>query len=648
MTFQIKSIILYSSNGETRALDFQVGKVNIITGKSNTGKSTILNIVEYCLGHSTFNIPEGIIRDTVAWYAVLYQFEKTQIFIAKPAPAATYASQSNVYLEFGTDVSIPPLARLVPNSTDTAVVQYISRLLDISPNLNVPEEGQSRKALEANLNHTRFYLFQDQGIVANKSLLFHQQSEQWIPQTIKDTLPYFLGILQENNLQLIQQLREARRDLGMAQRKLTEAESIVNDSLFRGQSLVAEAQQVGLINGSVAPKDAEEVIHLLNESLSWRPSISPAISDDRLLQLQEKQNQVREEFHHKHEQIKAAETFEQEANGYSLEAREQEMRLVSVNIFSTHADDSDVCPLCSSKTSRSFPKIAAIKENLTRLQSNLESVKRERPRLREYIMSLQQEREDLRQQLEQLELDIVAVQEEYEASQKIRDANSRIARVVGRISLYLETLNLTDENSKLRLEVEQAKQRLNDLEKQLDSSETEDIKTSVLNILGLQMTEWANKLELEFHGNPYRLDINRLTVIADRGGRPISMSQSMGGGENWLGCHLIALLALHKYFIEQKRPVPGFLFLDQPTQVYFPPEKYKSMEGDIAEITDEDREAVSRVFEFLFDVCEQLFPNLQIIVTDHANLNTTRFQDALIEDPWRGGRALIPAHWSPQ
>ena len=72
------------------------------------------------------------------------------------------------------------------------------------------------------------------------------------------------------------------------------------------------------------------------------------------------------------------------------------------------------------------------------------------------------------------------------------------------------------------------------------------------------------------------------------------------------------------------------------------------MEGDIAEITDEDREAVSRVFEFLFDVCEQLFPNLQIIVTDHANLNTTRFQDALIEDPWRGGRALIPAHWSPQ
>jgi hypothetical protein len=93
------------------------------------------------------------------------------------------------------------------------------------------------------------------------------------------------------------------------------------------------------------------------------------------------------------------------------------------------------------------------------------------------------------------------------------------------------------------------------------------------------MTEWARQLELEHSDSPYRLDLNKLTVVADRPERPIPMER-MGGGENWLGCHLIALLALHKHFIERNRPVPHFLILDQPTQVYFPTEEaYLSLQG---------------------------------------------------------------------
>ena len=56
--------------------------------------------------------------------------------------------------------------------------------------------------------------------------------------------------------------------------------------------------------------------------------------------------------------------------------------------------------------------------------------------------------------------------------------------------------------------------------------------------------------------------------------------------------------------------------------------------------------AVQRMFNFLFDVCEELYPHFQIIVTEHANLGKNeRFQDALIEQPWNDGRALIPQDW---
>ena len=63
MSLQIKQIALYNVKGAVRVLNFSLGKVNIITGKSNTGKSALIDIVEYCLGRSTFNVPEGVIRD---------------------------------------------------------------------------------------------------------------------------------------------------------------------------------------------------------------------------------------------------------------------------------------------------------------------------------------------------------------------------------------------------------------------------------------------------------------------------------------------------------------------------------------------------------------------------------------------------------
>ena len=49
MTIQILEIILYGKNGKKRVLSFSLGKVNIITGSSATGKSAIIDIVDYCL-----------------------------------------------------------------------------------------------------------------------------------------------------------------------------------------------------------------------------------------------------------------------------------------------------------------------------------------------------------------------------------------------------------------------------------------------------------------------------------------------------------------------------------------------------------------------------------------------------------------------
>ena len=39
------------------------------------------------------------------------------------------------------------------------------------------------------MSHTKFYLFQEQGTVADRDTLFFRQSEQFLPQALKDTFP---------------------------------------------------------------------------------------------------------------------------------------------------------------------------------------------------------------------------------------------------------------------------------------------------------------------------------------------------------------------------------------------------------------------------------------------------------------------------
>jgi hypothetical protein len=130
------------------------------------------------------------------------------------------------------------------------------------------------------------------------------------------------------------------------------------------------------------------------------------------------------------------------------------------------------------------------------------------------------------------------------------------------------------------------------------------------------MTRSAAELQLEFSHWPYRVDLAHLTVVADRPGRPIPM-QRMGGGKNWLGCHLIVLLALHRHFVEEQQPVPNFLVLDQPSQVYFPTlDDYKGLTGTTEDTARSggDLDAVQRMFGLIFGLCQLLAPNLQVIV----------------------------------
>lgn len=98
---------------------------------------------------------------------------------------------------------------------------------------------------------------------------------------------------------------------------------------------------------------------------------------------------------------------------------------------------------------------------------------------------------------------------------------------------------------------------------------------------------------------------------------------------------MIALFALHTFFAQNNRPVPGFLFLDQPSQVYFPPETNDQ---------NVDSQEIREIYDFIFARVKELAPALQVIIVDHADINEKGFQNAVIEKWWDGTK-LVPSDW---
>src|SRR5690554_4950120 len=306
---RIRSIHIYSHDGQRRDLPFNVDGLNVITGRSSTGKSALSEIIEYCMGRSSFNVPEGIIRDKVAWFAVIYQFEHEQVLVAKPTPADGGASWGTVMLRRGTELQAPLFEELSANSDDNAIVNLLSCLLGIPEYRTDVALEHSRESYDANIEHTIDYLFQKQGLVANKDQLLYRQNEQFHPQAIRDTLPILLGVSSHDRYKLESNLRTEQRNLRINTKTLAKAQDDIDTSHETALGLFSEAQAVGIIGSNTLTGNAEETIEYLQTALNWNPDKIPDDDGSQISRLEEELGQLRQSRREVQARIDAARQF---------------------------------------------------------------------------------------------------------------------------------------------------------------------------------------------------------------------------------------------------------------------------------------------------------------------------------------------------
>jgi Protein of unknown function (DUF3732) len=544
-------------------------------------------------------------------------------------------------------VDIPRADELSVTTNITTIIERLKSLVGINLNIHEPPEGQTRDPLTTTLRHALAFAFQDQNEISQRKFLFHGQGDpqkgSYVTQSIKDTLPYFFGVVDDDYVQGKTRVKELRRYLRERERMLARLEAIANGGIAETASLLTEGRNVGILDFNEVPESWDIAISVLRAAVSASAEeqlirYEESTDQAELLRLNGVYTELRQQLNRYQDDLDGMRKLLSDKSGFARETREQVSRLTSLRLFTEAAEPC--CPLCNQSTS-DLPSSGVLEAEMQRALKQLEQVARNTPGLEALIIEQEQRIASTKRLLQQNRTEREALRNADDRLMELRDEASRRAYVLGRISLFLETLPQIADSSELQTEIFNLQREIEQLEADLSDENIQERLDSVLAVISRDITTWAERLELEHQGNPFRLDLRSLQVLADTGIGPIRM-EHMGSGANWLGCHLMAHFALHLWFVRKMRPVPRFLFLDQPSQVYFPADR--DVESSLANLDNKDRLAVIRMFELIRDVVNELQPNFQVIITEHADISEDWYQEAVVER-WRNGNTLIPIEW---
>ncbi|NKR53762.1 DUF3732 domain-containing protein [Rhodococcus hoagii] len=543
--------------------------------------------------------------------------------------------------------SIPNYGDLSVNTTSDGIRAYLGNLMGIEDNVNVPDEGQTRRALSATFVHSLYYCFQGQGEIANPDILFHRQNRDYQKQTIKDTLPYFIGAQGVGELKAREELRRLRRQLKIAQQQLAQHEVVQEVGLANMQALISQARAFRMLADGPLPMTVDEAAAALNAALEskWN-SEDPPDDGGEYERLLEETSRLRDEISQLEQHIRRIDEYATVRQSYAVELEHQKSRLSSLNLIPDLKSEAQQCPVCAQSLDPGDTSVLdEVQQAFGEIDGRLRSVGREAPRVAarrgELLTSLDEKRADYRSTVRAID--------ELAELQRLQERRSREIEmrsfVAGRITQLLEQVGggAGDDLEELRSSCLSLQQRSDRLAASIDGDAVRMRTDSLLRMVSKRMGELAEQIGLEHASSGVRIDAGRLTIVVVEPSGPAYMDElEIGSGMNWVGYHLCAYLALQEFFIENRRPVPSFIVFDQPTQVFFPEDPRHI--GEVEDLESDDRARAMSLFKLLADVVAGQGGALQVIVVDHAEFEEDWFQDAVVER-WRGDNALIPRSW---
>ncbi len=657
MFLQIKEIILWprDKSWAPRRVRFELGKVNVISGASRTGKSAVIPIIDYCLGSGSCSIPVNTIRRYCEWFGIVIATSQGEKLLARREPGTQRCTDDMFIFEAATINEIPHT--VTKNTTADAVRRHLDELAGLT-NLNFSGGDDSSSGFDGrpSFRDLAAFTFQPQNVVANPDVLFFKTNTYEHREKLRKIFPYVLGAVTPSLMTMQFELRRVQQELRRKQRELKQARDVSAHWLADLRAKFGEAQELGLAAPTNGDLSRGQMIEALSEIVN-RADLTLAVTTNtisgalkELGELEAEERAVSRELTVLRHRFEEMNRMQRGSNAYQGALAVQRDRLQLSKWLISHTGDSIECPICRSHTDSAKRKLANLAEHLKEVEAET-GVDNEVPAAfdREFQrvtaeVSLASER------LRSVQIRRRSLSSRSEDARSHQFAAQKAERFVGNLEAALDLHRRLGNDAELEEEVNRLSASEQELRNRLRNRDIELRKRHAVSSINANAARLLPRLDAERPEDPVSLEIDDLTVKVIGPDRADYLSE-IGSGSNWLSYHLAVLLGLHQFFLSQpSSPVPGFLVLDQPSQVYFP-KKLIERQGDPIDddpkfLRDEDVEAVRKAFHVMGQVVEAAKGKLQVLVLDHASRDVWGDIPGVVGDEnWRAGTKLVPMEW---
>lgn len=660
MNFQIEKLIIWPRNATfpPRELNFKLGKVNVITGASRTGKTAIIPIIDYCLGSGTCSIPIEIIRDNASWYGIVVYTGNEKVLLARKVPDGNKVSYE-FYVQRGTAINIPIT---VENNQNLDGVKQILDTLSFVPYINRDENGKAYND-RLSFRDLTHLVFQSQDIVANQNILFYKTHKTEHREKLRNWFPFILGAESIDIIFARRKLKELEQDFSRKNRELEKAKKLSSEWL---QNLIGQlqvAKEYGLYKGDLPdPTDFDTMLSITRDILDNAPdspqttSATMESSIDEINQLEIRENEISNSIAQTKKRISDIKKLTTSISDYQSSCKKKVERLELAKWLKENAQTAAICPVCGGnehpnahneidKICKAVAQYEAVAPRTSEFPAALE---RELLLLRNDLESLFAERDDLQIRFNSIR----AKNKEVEIYQQ-RTKNMFL--LLGQLSSTVKLIDTLSSDDGLTDHIEDLSRQIAELKKIISASNTNALLDRALSEINQKTLVRLQTLDVDeiYKKVSPRFSLAELGLEVQGSDGIWHLLGEVGSASNWLSFHIAFTCALQEYFCEQSSPVssvPSFMVYDQPSQVYFPRLHKTKMEADDdPHIGNEDVAAVRDIFKTLADSILSKNGAWQAIVLDHAGSDIYGDLDGIEEiEEWRNGKKLIPAEWYEQ
>ena len=281
---QIENIIIWAKNPnfEPKILTFSKGKINIIYGLSQTGKSAIIPIIDYCLGSSQNKIPVGHIREYSAWFGIILNISGTKILLIRE----NLDEASNKIIIVENIQSIPKSVNRTEEKDIDEFKLYLNKIMGVP--FYEPIHTMGIRSSRLSFRDLVTFNFQPQYIVANPNCLLYKMDTSRYKNLMLPVFNLVIGAETLENIENRIKLENLKEKLNKLNKIKEETKRTKNIQLEKCESIIADAIKYGLLDETYSdkirnPKEYKNILKTLSQKtirdLSPNLKNADAISD---------------------------------------------------------------------------------------------------------------------------------------------------------------------------------------------------------------------------------------------------------------------------------------------------------------------------------------------------------------------------------